>query len=72
MLSAQIQALREHRDWTQEQLGTAAEGMKQTQVSRLENPDYSGGTIKSLKRLANAFDLGLIVRFVKFSEFLDE
>lgn len=72
MLSAQIQALREHRNWTQEELGTAAEGMKQAQVSRLENPDYSGGTIKSLKRLANAFDLGLVVRFVRFSEFLDE
>lgn len=72
MLSAQIQALREHRNWTQEELGTAAEGMKQAQVSRLENPDYSGGTIKSLKRIAKAFDLGLVVRFVRFSEFLDE
>lgn len=71
MLSAQIKALREDRQWTQQELGDAAEGMKQAQVSRLENPDYSGATINSLKRLANAFDLGLVVSFVRFSEFLD-
>ncbi|MCH7736421.1 MAG: helix-turn-helix transcriptional regulator [Chloroflexi bacterium] len=72
MLSAQIKALREHHNWSQEELGDAAEGMKQVQVSRLENPDYSGCTLNSLKRLANAFDLGLVVRFVRFSEFLDQ
>ena len=72
ILAAQIKALREHRQWTQQELGDVAEGMKQVQVSRLENPDYSGATINSLKRLARAFDLGLIVRFVRFSEFLDQ
>ena len=71
ILAAQIKELREHRQWTQQELGDAAEGMKQVQVSRLENPDYSGATINSLKRLANAFDLGLVVSFVRFSEFLD-
>jgi transcriptional regulator with XRE-family HTH domain len=71
MLAVQIKELREHRQWTQQELGDAAEGMKQAQVSRLENPDYSGATINSLKRLANAFDLGLVVSFVRFSEFLD-
>lgn len=71
ILAAQIKELREHRQWTQQELGDAAESMKQVQVSRLENPDYSGATINSLKRLANAFDLGLVVSFVRFSEFLD-
>lgn len=71
MLAVQIKELREHRQWSQQELGDAAEGMKQAQVSRLENPDYSGATINSLKRLANAFDLGLVVSFVRFSEFVD-
>lgn len=72
ILAAQIKAIREHNEWTQQELGDAAEGMKQVQVSRLENPDYSSATINSLKRLAKAFDLGLIVRFVTFSEFVDQ
>jgi transcriptional regulator with XRE-family HTH domain len=71
ILAAQIRAIREHRGLTQRELGDAAEGMSQVQISRLENPDYSGATVNSLKRLAQAFDVGLIVRYVPFSEFVD-
>lgn len=71
MVSAQIRTIRERRGWTQEQLGEAAAGMSQVQVSRLENPDYSGASLNSLKRMAQAFDVGLIVRMVPFSEFVD-
>ena len=71
MLASQIMVIREHRGLTQEQLGEAAEGMSQVQISRLENPDYSGATLNSLKRVAQALDVGLIIRYVPFSEFLD-
>ena len=66
-----VRKLRLQRGWTQEQLGEAAEGMSQVQVSRLENPDYSGASLNSLKRMSQAFDVGLIVRMVPFSEFVD-
>ncbi|MEK7872281.1 MAG: helix-turn-helix transcriptional regulator [Chloroflexota bacterium] len=71
MVATQIRAIREQRKWTQEQLGEATNGMRQVQVSRLENPDYSGASLNSLKRVAQAFDLGLIVRLAPFGEFLD-
>lgn len=71
ILAAQIRAIREHRGLTQEQLGQTADGMSQVQISRLENPDYSGASVNSLKRLAQAFDIGLIIRYAPFSEFVD-
>ncbi|MDO8531442.1 MAG: helix-turn-helix transcriptional regulator [Dehalococcoidia bacterium] len=71
MVATQIRAIREQRKWTQEQLGEAADGMRQVQVSRLENPDYSGVSLNSLKRVARAFDLGLIIQLAPFNEFLD-
>ncbi len=54
-------------DLTQEDLGKLA-GMKQTQICRLENPNYGSFTLKTLKEIAAAFDVALIVRFVPFSE----
>ena len=71
MIAAQIRAMRERLALSQEQVGAAAGGIKQEQVSRLENPDYSGTTVNSLKRVAQAFDVGLIVRLAPFSEFID-
>lgn len=71
VLAAQIRAIRESREWRQEDLGRAAGGMTQPQVARLENPDYSGATIKSVIRLAQAFDLGLVVKLVPLSDFVD-
>jgi transcriptional regulator with XRE-family HTH domain len=71
ILAVQIRAIREHRGLTQEQLGEAAEGMSQVQISRLENPDYSGASVNSLRRIAQAFDIGLIIRYAPISEFVD-
>jgi transcriptional regulator with XRE-family HTH domain len=61
----QLRAMRESREWTQEKL---AEKLKTTQntVSRLENPKTSRPTITTLLRIARAFDVGLLVRFVPF------
>lgn len=67
LVTAQIKALRELRQWTQGELGKRA-GMKPNAISRLENPQYGDFTINTLLRLAKAFDVGLIVRFAPFSE----
>lgn len=66
-VSGQIRTLRDVKRWTQGELGQRA-AMKQNAISRIEDPDYGDFTINTLLRLAAAFDVGLIVRFVPFSE----
>src|SRR5258707_15502158 len=61
----QLRAIRERRGWTQERLAEKI-GTTQNTISRLENPKTSKPTIKTLLRLAHAFDVGLLVRFVPF------
>ena len=62
----QIRALREQREWNQTQLAEEA-GMHQERISSLENPSHSP-TLSTLKKLASAFDVALIVRFIPISE----
>ena len=65
----QIKAIREQRGWTQKQLGeNVHEVMKQEAISRLEDPNYASLTLSTLKKLASAFDVGLMVRFVPISD----
>jgi transcriptional regulator with XRE-family HTH domain len=68
----QIRALRkqQNRKWTQKELAKHA-GMAQETISRIEDPNYGKLTLETLKRLASAFDIGLMVRFVPFSELVD-
>lgn len=66
-LAAQVYALRERRGWTQKQLADTT-GMAQARISLLEDPSYDKQTLTTLKRLASAFDVGLMVRFVPLSE----
>ena len=67
----QIRAMRKARHWTQAQLA-AKTGQHQATISDCENPDMGGRqTIGSLRRIAAAFDVGLIVRFAPFSELVD-
>ncbi len=66
----QILALREQRELTQEQFGTAV-GMSQEMVSRIEDPNYGTLTLKTLKKIASGLDIGLMVRFVPFSELVE-
>ncbi len=65
----QIRAMRDERNWTQEQLGQAL-GMPQSVISRMENPDSGFLSIKTLLRVASVFDVALIVRFAPFSELM--
>jgi transcriptional regulator with XRE-family HTH domain len=66
-ISHQIRAIRDELGCSQIELGEKV-GMNQNAISRLESAEYGKPTITTLKRLAAAFDVGLIVRFVPFSE----
>jgi transcriptional regulator with XRE-family HTH domain len=58
--------MRHDRDWTQNELGQRT-GMAQETISQLESPSYGRFTLRTLKRLASAFDVALMVKFVPFS-----
>lgn len=65
-IAAQIKVLRDQRGWTQKQLADVA-NMKQERICALEDVDYDAWTIKTLRKLAKAFDLTIKVSFEKFS-----
>ena len=68
LIPFQIRAMRQKKGWTQKQLAERA-GMAQGRISVLESIDYEGVVnVKTLVKLADAFDVGLIVRFAPFSE----
>jgi transcriptional regulator with XRE-family HTH domain len=66
----QLRAIRDALGWSQERLAQET-GMNQNAISRLESADYGRPTITTLKRLAAALDVSLIVRFAPFSEVVD-
>jgi transcriptional regulator with XRE-family HTH domain len=66
----QIREMREQKELSQTELG-AMVGMNQNAIHRLESPEYGRATITTLKRLAAAFDVALIVRFVPFSQLIN-
>jgi transcriptional regulator with XRE-family HTH domain len=70
-IATQIKVLRESRGMTQSELAEAA-GMRQSAVSRLEDVDYSNWTLKTLRRLAEAMDVRLSVKFETFSSLIHE
>jgi transcriptional regulator with XRE-family HTH domain len=69
LLPAQIRSLRLRREMKQAVLGTEAE-MKQGRISSLERIGEASFSIETLIRLASAFRVGLIVKFVPMSEML--
>lgn len=69
-IAFQIRAMRMRAGWSQQELAEAC-GMTQNQISRLESSDYGRPSITTLKRIAKAFDVALIVRFAPFSELVD-
>ncbi len=70
LLPLQIRAMREDRGWTQTTLAEKI-GTTQNAVSRLESPKSNKPTIPTLERLAEAFGVALLVKFVPFSDFVD-
>jgi transcriptional regulator with XRE-family HTH domain len=69
-IAFQIRALREQRNETQAQLSERT-GMAQAWISKLESPNYSGFSIATLKKVASAFDVGLMIRFVPISQLVE-
>jgi transcriptional regulator with XRE-family HTH domain len=69
-LAFQIRSLREKEGWSQQSLADKIDS-NQNAVYRAENPSYGKQTITTLKKIAAAFDVALVVRFVPFSELVD-
>lgn len=69
-LAFQIKLLREKNGWTQEHVAQLT-GKQQETISQWENPNYGSYTLSSLKSLAAAFDVALLVRFAPFSELVE-
>ena len=63
----QIRAIRKARGWTQAQLAERS-GIPQARISHIEQPGRDMLSLRTLYRLAAAFDVGLLVQFVSFSE----
>lgn len=71
-IALQIKANRRARGWTQEKLAKRSGEKFQSQISDLEKVHNESWTIKTLKSLAAAFDLALIVKFASFGEALED
>ena len=69
-IAFQIRSLRNRQKLTQAKLAELLK-VKQPLLSAWENPNYGKYTLKTLKDLAKAFDVGLLVRFVPFATLVD-
>jgi transcriptional regulator with XRE-family HTH domain len=68
-IAVRIYNLRKKLGWTQTKLADEAE-MKQARISLLEQADYENCSINTLKRIAAAFNVAVIVDFVSFRDFI--
>ncbi len=68
MLATQIKALREGSGWTQHELAIKT-GIPQPRISRMEDPNYNFVHIGPLKKIAEVFDVALVIRFASWGEF---
>lgn len=64
-VAAQIKILREQSQLTQQQLAEMI-GTKQAGISRLENVNYSGWKVETLRRIARALKVRLKITFEEF------
>ncbi len=71
-IAFQIRSLRNRQKMTQTKLAKLlGDKRKQPLISEWENPNYGKYTLGTLKDLAKAFDVGLLVRFVPFNTLVD-
>jgi len=71
-IAFQIRSLRNRQKLTQAELAELlGDKKKQPLLSAWENPNYGKYTLGTLRDLAKAFDVGLLVRFVPFSTLVD-
>jgi transcriptional regulator with XRE-family HTH domain len=69
-IAFQIRSLRNRQILKQTDLAKIL-NVKQSQISAWENPNYGKYSLQTLKDLAKAFDVGLLVKFVPFSALVD-
>ena len=69
-IAYQIRATRDSQNLTQSELAERAE-MTQGNLCRLESVEYGKHSVSSLKRIADALDVALVVRLVPFSQYID-
>ncbi len=62
----QLKAMREARGWSQADLAKMA-NKSQSNIARLEDPDYGKFSLQTLLELSDAFDVWLSVEFVPFN-----
>jgi len=70
-IAAQIKALRQARRLSQAELAKRV-GTTQPGISALENVHYTSWSLRTLRKLAKAFDVALIVKFESYGKALDE
>lgn len=70
-IATQIKVIREQRQMKQADLAREV-GTTQTAISRIENVNYSSWNIKTLKKLARAFRVRLMVSFETYGTLPDE
>lgn len=61
-IAMEIYRMREHAGLTQKQLADKV-GTRQSVISRLEDADYRGHSLEMLRRIAEALDYRLEIRF---------
>lgn len=71
-IAYQTRALRHQEGWTQRQFAKKIGITHPNNVSaRLENPNYGSQSLSTLKKIAAACDVALVVWFIPFSRMLD-
>jgi transcriptional regulator with XRE-family HTH domain len=70
LVPSQIRALRFKSNMPRQSDLAEAAAMQQSQISMFETPGAANVTLATLARLAAAFKVGLVVKFVPFSEML--
>lgn len=70
LIPSQIRALRLKSGKKQSELAKAAE-MKQSRISAMETPGGVNFNLETLVRLASVFKVGLVVKFVSYSNMLE-
>jgi transcriptional regulator with XRE-family HTH domain len=72
LVPSQIRALRMRSDMPRQSDLAKAAGVHQSRISMFETPGAANMTLETLSRIAAAFKVGLIVKFVSFTEMLRE
>jgi transcriptional regulator with XRE-family HTH domain len=71
-IAHQIRIQRQAKGWSQRKLALRIGATRQSAVARLEDPSYGRHTLATLLKLASAFDVALLVKFVSYGRLLSE